>query len=74
MLLWMSMFLVGCQKPHDVQDLGAGRTDMIFPSVDQVIEEDMSDCYSWCFAELLATHGEFILDEAVTMVVLLEEG
>jgi len=40
-LLWMSMFLVGCQKPHDVQDLGAGRTDMIFPSVDQVIEEDM---------------------------------
>jgi len=45
-LLWMSMFLVGCQKPHDVQDLGAGRTDMIFPSVDQVIEEDMSDCYS----------------------------
>ena len=34
----------------------------------------MSYCYSEGFAELLATHGDFISDKAVAMVVPREEG
>lgn len=54
--------------------VGAGRTDMIFACVDQVTEEDTSDCYSEAFAELSTTHDEFVLDKAVAMVVPPEEG
>ena len=54
--------------------VGAGRTDMIFACVDQVTEEDTSDCYSEAFAELSTKHDEFVLDKAVAMVVPPEEG
>lgn len=54
--------------------VGAGRTDMIFACVDQITEEDTSDCYSEAFANLSTTHDEFVLDKAVAMVVPPEEG
>lgn len=54
--------------------VGAGRTDMIFACVEQVTEEDTSDCYAEAFAELSTTHDEFVLDKAVAIVVPPEEG
>ena len=54
--------------------VGAGRTDMIFACVDQVTEEDTSDCYSEAFAELSTEHDEFVLDKGCRYGRATQEG